>query len=287
MTDIFLNGSFVPENEASIPVTDRGFLFGDGVYEVIPAYGGHLLRGVEHLERLERGLREIRMDSPMSPEQWLQVFERLLSAAPKVDQSIYLQVTRGAPPARDFRFPGDDVRPTVMAMAKVMTPRDPVISEYGVSAVTRADFRWQRCDIKSVALLAAVLLRQEADDNDAEEAILLRDGQVTEASSSNVFIVEDGVLITPPTGPLLLSGITRGLVIDLARKDGIEVREEPIEPARMCASEEVMITSSVREIMPVTRIDGKPIALGAPGALFRRLNDSYQQYKSRVRAGDV
>jgi D-alanine transaminase len=286
MGEIYLNGEFVPPEQAVVSVLDRGFLFGDGVYEVIPAYAGKPLRAREHLQRLERSLRAIGMQAPRSPAQWEPVFLRLLSSVPDADQAIYLQVTRGAAPTRDHRFPKEST-PTVMAMVKPMKARDPGIAQDGVAAVVREDIRWLRCDIKATALLAAVMLRQEADEAGVEEAILVRDGLALEGSTSNLFIVLDGVLITPPKGRLLLPGITRDLVLELADRAGLPSREADVPVAALHDAEEVWITSSTREVMPVTRIDGRPVGAGRPGAYWKRIDDQYQAFKIEAGRGSV
>jgi len=282
MNEIYLNGAFIPPEQARISVFDRGFLFGDGVYEVIPAYGGKPLRLREHLQRLANSLGGIGMAEPLSHDEWAAIFDRLLGASPRVDQAIYVQVTRGAPPVRDHRFP-EDTPPTLLAMSKIMKPRDPVVAEFGISAIVRDDIRWLRCDIKAISLLAAVLLREEADEADAEEALLVRDGHVTEGSTSNVFVCRAGTLLTPPKGPLLLPGITRDLVVDLARGAGLPVQERPIPVAELLEADEVWISSSTREVMPVTRIDGAPVGDGTPGPLWRRIDALYQDCKAELR----
>ena len=283
MTNVYLNGHYLPLDEAKVSVLDRGFMFGDGVYEVIPAYGGHLLRGSEHLDRLDRSLAGIRVRNPLSLAQWVEIFTRLLSSV-SGDQSIYLQVTRGVAASRQQRFPAR-AKPTVLVMTKALPLRDPAIGERGVSAVTREDFRWGRCDIKSVALLASVLLGQEATDSGAEETLLVRDGIVQEGSFSNVFIVSKGVVITPPKSRRILTGITRGLVMDLARANGLAVCEQDVSKAALHDAEEVWITSSTREVQPVTRIDDKPIGHGLPGPIYRRIDAAYQSHKHRVCGG--
>jgi D-alanine transaminase len=284
MGEIYLNGRFVPPDQAVVSVLDRGFLFGDGVYEVIPTYAGRPLRAPEHLRRLENSLRAIGMQSPLSDAQWDEVFTRLLSGAPEADQSIYLQVTRGVAPTREHQFPKAPT-PTVMAMAKPMKARDPAIAREGVAAVVREDIRWLRCDIKSTALLAAVMLRQEADEAGAEEAILVRDGLALEGSTSNLFIVLDGVLVTPPKGQLLLPGITRDLVLELADRAGLPSREADVPVKTLQNAEEVWITSSTREVMPVTRLDGQRVGSGTPGGCWRRVDDQYQAFKAEARRG--
>jgi len=282
MAEVYLNGAFVPAERAQVSVMDRGFLFADGVYEVIPAYGGQPLREAAHLDRLRNSLRGIRLPEPLSHAEWRDVFRRLLAGAPGTDQAIYVQVTRGAAAVRDHRFPSD-VEPTLFAMTKPLVPRDPALAERGVSAVVRDDIRWDRCDIKSIALLAAVLLRQEAAEADAEETILVRGGQVTEGATSNVFIVRRGALITPPKSRRLLAGITRELVLELARGAGIDCEERPIDFATLRSAEEVWLTSSTREVMPVTRLDGTPVGTARPGPLWRRMNALYQELKASVR----
>lgn len=282
MKEVYLNGAFVAPEQATISVLDRGFLFGDGVYEVIPAYAGRPLREQEHLQRLERSLRGIGLEPPLTAAQWSPIFQRLLSAAPTQDQSLYLQITRGVAPTRDHRFPSETV-PTVLAMAKPMKPRDAAVVERGVAAVTREDIRWLRCDIKATALLAAVLLRQAAEEAGAEEAILVRDGLALEGSTSNLFIVRDGCLMTPPKGPLLLAGITRDLVLELAGAAGIPCEECDLRVEQLRRADEVWISSSTREVMPVTALDGAPVGTGRPGPFWQRIDRCYQDFKADLR----
>lgn len=282
MKELYLNGAFVAPEEAMISVMDRGFLFGDGVYEVIPAYAGRPLRELEHLQRLENSLRGIGLEPPLSASAWTAIFQRLLSATPTADQALYLQVTRGVAPTRDHRFPRSPV-PTVLVMAKPMKVRDPVIAERGVAAVTRDDIRWLRCDIKATALLAAVLLRQSAEEAGAEEAILVRDGMALEGSTSNLFMIRDGGLITPPKGPLLLAGITRDLVLELAAVAQIPIAERAIAVEELRTADEVWISSSTREVMPVTRLDGVSVGSGHPGPLWQRIDACYQDFKADLR----
>lgn len=286
MSQLYLNGVFVAESEARISVMDRGFLFGDGVYEVIPAYGGRLLRGDEHLDRLDASLDGIRMENPLGRRQWKEILARLLSQSPEPNQYIYLQVTRGAEPVRDHLIP-TDIEPTVMAMARPIKARKPEVEEQGVAVVTRDDIRWSRCDIKSVALLAAVLMRQEAEDAGATEAILIRDGNALEGSSTNLFIVRQGLVITPPKSNLLLAGITRGLVLELAREAGLRCTEQAVPAAELETADEIWISSSTREVLPATRLNGGKVGDGLPGPLWRQINALYQDYKQGVRGGHV
>jgi D-alanine transaminase len=284
--ELYLNGRFVLPEQATLSVMDRGFLFGDGVYEVIPAYGGVPRREAAHLSRLGNSLRGIRLQSPLTDDAWSAVFRRLLAPAsraePGDDQSIYVQVTRGTAPARDHRFPAK-AEPTVLAMVKPLKPRALSVAEQGVAAIVRDDFRWGRCDIKSVALLAAVLLRQEAHEADAEEAILVRDGRAVEGSTSNLFIVSDGRLLTPPPSRHLLAGITRELTLELARGAGIDCEERDISLDALRTADEIWLTSSTREVMPVTRLDGAVVGDGVPGPLWRRIDALYQDFKTQLR----
>jgi D-alanine transaminase len=288
--ELYLNGRFVPPEQATLSVMDRGFLFGDGVYEVIPAYGGVPRREDAHLRRLGNSLRGIRLPPPLTDDAWSAVFRRLLAPATRAEtaanQSIYVQVTRGAAPARDHRFPAEAL-PTVLAMVKPLKPRAPSVAEQGVAAIVCDDFRWGRCDIKSVALLAAVLLRQEAHEADAEEAILVRDGRAVEGSTSNLFVVSDGRLLTPPPSRYLLAGITRELTLELARGAGIDCEERDISLDALRAADEIWLTSSTREVMPVTRLDGASVGNGVPGPLWRRIDTLYQDFKTQLRAQRV
>ena len=280
--NVYLNGEFLPLEAARISVMDRGFLFGDGVYEVIPAYAGKLLRLHEHLKRLENSLAGIRMSSPLERQVWEQILGELTSQFPGKDQSIYLQVTRGPADERNHNIP-DVVTPTVFAMTSLMSPADPEIAAHGISAVTLDDIRWRLCNIKAITLLANVLLKQAAKDKQAAEAILIREGQATEGAASNLFVIESGIISTPPKSRHLLPGITRDLVLELARHSEIPVREEAIAEERLLSADEVWLTSSTREIMPVTTIDGRPVGDGVPGPMFVRLNRLYADYKALIK----
>jgi D-alanine transaminase len=286
MTEVYLNGQYMPLTEARVPVLDRGFLFGDGVYEVIPVFGGRPFRLAQHMERLENSLHSIHIRNPLQFDDWGRIFTRLTSATPELDQLIYLQITRGVDPARNHLF-SEGVAPTVFVMSWNAKPRDPSIARDGVAAVVLEDNRWQRCDIKSTALLGNVLLRQEAADAGAEEAILVRDGLVTEGSSTNPFIVQGGMILTPPRSNLLLRGVTRDLVLELAREAEMPCAERHVTRDELETADEVWICSSSREIQPVTRLDGKPVGEGAPGPLFGRINALFQDYKTRSGSGDV
>jgi D-alanine transaminase len=286
---VYLNGRFEPLEEARISVMDRGFLFGDGVYEVIPAYGGRLFRLGPHLQRLQNSLDAIRLINPLATEQWREILETLLQrnagAQPETeDQAVYLQVTRGVAMKRDHRFP-EDSAPTVLAMTHPILSLDPDTRARGVRAITLPDSRWQHCHVKAITLLANVLLRQEAVDAEAVEAILVKDGLANEGAASNLFMVKQDVLITPPKSPRLLPGITRDLVLDLARENGIPCREDEISLDELRQAEEIWLTSSTREILPVTELDESSVGTGRPGPVWNRMTALYQAYKEAVRDG--
>lgn len=282
---VYLNGEFLPPEQAAVSVFDRGFIFGDGVYEVIPVFGGRLFRLSHHLARLQRSLAEVRLHNPYTVKEWEHIFVRLTQEVGSGDQSVYLQVTRGAAP-RDHAFPAD-ARHTVFAYAQPAKYPTPDILAQGVAAVTTPDIRWQRCDIKAIALLANAMLRQQATDRGATEAILIRDGLVTEGAASNVFVVRGGALYTPPNGPFILPGITRDLVLELARAHGIPAREEPLPEAALFDADEVWLTSSMREILPVTRLNDRAVGDGRPGPLHTRLFALYKVYKRAFCEGKV
>jgi D-alanine transaminase len=289
MCSVYLNGDFVPIDEACVSVMDRGFLFGDGVYEVIPAYGGRLLRLDHHLKRLQDSLDGIRLHNPLSNAEWKRILADLLlrnreQAGAHNDQSVYLQVTRGTAAKRDHRFP-EQVKPTVFAMSSAIGEPDPALETEGVAAVTLDDIRWQLCNIKAITLLPNVLLRQQASDQHCAEAILVKDGLVIEGSASNVFVIKDSVIATPPKGPLMLPGITRDLALELAAQHGLPYREAQIGETELREADEIWITSSTREIVPVTRLDGHPVGDGRPGPLWKTLIGHYRSYKHAVRNG--
>ena len=275
----YLNGAYLPPEKACISPMDRGFLFGDGVYEVIPSYGGKLFLLEAHLERLGRSLAAIRLPDPLPDGGWSVMLERLLQENPGGDRSVYLQVTRGSAP-RDHVFPGHATA-TVFAMVSPIAPQGPAVAGAGVSAITAPDQRWGRCDIKSVALLANVLARQQAADRASVEAILLRDGLLTEGAASNVFVVTDDVVRTTPLGTAILPGITRAFLLEVLRAEGRDCREEPITEADLRAADEIWLTSSTKEVLPVTRLDGQPVGDGRPGPFWREALDRYRQARYR------
>ncbi len=285
LSQVYLDGRFLPPDQAKVSVFDRGFIFGDGVYEVIPVFGGRLFRLPHHLARLEASLAAIRVRNPRTAGEWSDIFTRLMAEHGKQDQSIYLQVTRGVAP-RDHAFPSNAV-PTVFAYAQPLKYPPPEQLSEGVAAITTADIRWQRCDIKAIALLANALLRQQAIEQGAAEAILVRDGVVTEGAASNIFIVKNGRLVTPPKGPFILPGITRDLVVEIARAKGIPCDELPVKTETLSSADEVWLTSSTKEILPITRVDGRAVGDGKPGPMHARLFALYKEYKRAFIEGKV
>jgi D-alanine transaminase len=271
---VYLNGDYLPLAAAKISVLDRGFLFGDGVYEVIPWYQGHFLDFKAHIERLQVSLQNIRLELSYSVEQWYELLLPLLDA--QRNQYIYLQITRGVAPKRDHLFPQPTV-PTIFAISNDIPQF--VEREQGIKALTLEDNRWTRCNIKSTALLANILLKQQAADHDCAEAILIKQGYVTEGSASNVFAVVDGLLMTAPKSEAILAGITRAIVLQLAHAHQIPVTEAPISLAELKAASEIWVTSSTREIVPIVALDGQQVADGKAGAVWQKVNALYQTYK--------
>ena len=272
---VFLNGEYLPAEKAHVSVMDRGFLFGDGVYEVIPVYHGCLFRFEEHLERLENSLTLTRIENPYSRKEWRKIMLPLIDE--KKDQYIYFQVTRGAAEKRDHAFP-IDVKPTVFMMCNDIAPFHD--KEKGVKAISVEDNRWSACNIKAIALLGNILLRQQAVEKDCAEAILVREGYVTEGSASNVFAVIDGILITPPKNNYILAGITRDVILELAEANRIPYAEDVISLDALKTASEIWVASSTREILPVIELDGQRIAGGKVGRLWHTMNDLLQSYKT-------
>ncbi|MGD2053770.1 MAG: D-amino acid aminotransferase [Gammaproteobacteria bacterium] len=281
---VYLNGEYLPQSQARISVLDRGFLFGDGVYEVIPVFGGKPLRLDEHLDRLKRSMNRVSLDNPMTNEQWHEVFQSLLAKNPGSDRAIYLQVTRGAAPIRDLSIVAD-INPTVFIMVNDIKPVDYTRLELGIEAITVEDFRWKACDIKSVSLIANVMIRMQANQSNAVDAIMVRDGLLTEGTASNIFVVHDGVIATPPKSECLLPGITRDLVIELASANGMQVEERDINEDELESADEIWLTSSTREIAPVAKINGQIVGEGRAGEYWKRIIAIYQRYKQELRNG--
>ena len=276
---VYLNGEFLPVESAKISVLDRGFIFGDGVYEVLPVYNGHLFRLAEHLQRLENSLQAIRLANPLSRQQWTERLTTLVAHNHGGDQSVYLQVTRG-PAKREHNFP-HSIQPTVFMMSEAIQAQPP---SPGVKAITYPDIRWQRCDIKAVALLANVLLRQQAVDVGAVETILIRDGYVMEGAASNVFVVIDGITMTPPKSQYILPGITRDLILEVMQANQLPYQEVAITETQLRSAAEIWVTSSVREILPITTLDEQTVSSGKPGPIWSQVWQLYQNYKQQLRS---
>ncbi|MFT3929631.1 MAG: D-amino acid aminotransferase [Spongiibacteraceae bacterium] len=280
MGTVYLNGEYLPVEQAKISVMDRGFLFGDGVYEVIPVFGGKPFRVEEHLHRLEYSLRETGIPQPLTSLQWREVFERLISAYGGGDQAIYLQITRGVAPQREHKFP-QQCTPTVFAMSRQLAA-PPAEIPAPISCISIPDIRWQRCDIKSISLLGSVMMTQQAIAAGASEAILTRDGLVLEGASSNVFAVVDGVLHTAPKSRQILAGITRDLIVELAQQHGLHLREEAVSIDQLHAASEVWISSSTREMVPVATLDGRPLGNGSAGPIFKQVWTWYRAFRAAL-----
>lgn len=280
---VYLNGLFLPINQAQVSVLDRGFIFGDGIYEVIPVYGGHPFRLTEHLMRLNQSLNSIKCSNPLSQAQWNTILTELIDHNGNGDLSIYLQITRGVGPNRDHAFPSG-VTPSVFIMATPLLPLPADKRQNGVAAILVEDIRWKRCDIKAITLLANVLLRQQAVEAGAFDAILVRDGKITEGAVSNIFIVHGQELLTPPKGQSLLPGITRDLVLELANAAGICAREEILISKDLHNADEIWLTSSTKEIVPVVTLDEIAVGKGVPGPLYQKMMAIYQAFKIKARA---
>jgi D-alanine transaminase len=281
---VFLNGEFLPIAEAKVPVLDRGFIFGDGVYEVVPVYSKVPFRLEEHLVRLERSLGAVGIRNPYTREQWRGFVAGVVERQPFEDQAVYFQVTRGVA-KRDHAFP-KSAEPTVFMMSNPLVPPPAALVEKGAAAISARDNRWLRCDIKSISLIGNVLLRQLSAEVDAVETVLFRDGKLTEASSSNVFVVKGGAIQSPPKNELILPGITYDVVVELARLHGMPLEFRAITEAETRAADELWVTSSSKEVLAVVELDGKPVGDGKPGPVFRRMYQHYQDFKRKVmRAG--
>ena len=281
---VFLNGKYLPAGDAKVSVLDRGFIFGDGVYELVPVYSRVPFRLGEHLARLERSLAAVAIRNPYSREQWREIIFRLIDQQPFDDQGVYFQVTRGVA-KRDHAFP-KNVEPTVFMMSNALVNPPAEQVERGGAAVSAQDNRWLRCDIKSISLVGNVLLRQLSAEAGAAETILFRDGKLTEASASNVFIVRRGVIQSPPKSSLILAGITYDVVAELAAANGLPLEFREITEQEVRTADEIWVTSSSKEVFAIVSLDGAKIGDGRPGPVFRRMHQLYQEFKQKVmRAG--
>jgi D-alanine transaminase len=275
---VYLNNKYIPLNKSKISVLDRGFLFADGIYEVIPIYNGKLFRSQQHLERLERSLKNIVMPSPLTQEQWDNIFNKLIkkNKAYNGNYHFYIQITRGAAKSRGHAFP-DNIPPTILVILNKSTKNLPLdILKQGKSAISCEDTRWKNCHIKSIALLPNILFSEKAHAADSEEAILIRDGYAIEGASSNLFIVKNNTLITPPLSPYLLGGITRDAILELAKTNNIHYQEQPISEAELKNADEIWISSSTREIYPITKLNNNHVANGKVGPIWQRMIKLYR-----------
>ena len=277
-----LNGQTLALRDAKVSVLDRGFIFGDGVYEVLPVYGRRLFRFDEHMARLQRSLGKLRIANPHSREAWLALARELMAAQPAADQLVYLQVTRGVA-LRDHVMP-EGIAPTVFAMTSPMQPPSAETRHQGVACITARDFRWERGDIKSISLLGNVLARQMSADHGAAETVMFRDGWLTEASASNVWVVHEGALLGPPKDEHVLEGIRYNLLAELCEEVGIAYNLRPIAEADVRAADELMLSSATKEVLAITRLDGDLVGHGAlrgrPGPVYARLYEAYQRAKA-------
>ena len=277
---VYLNGAFMPIEQATVPVLDRGFIFGDGVYELIPVYSRRPFRLEEHLKRLQHSLDGIRLVNPHPRETWTALIHELIARDAHDDQSVYLHVTRGVA-KRDHPFP-EGVPPTVFMMTNPLTTPATALVEQGVAAISAEDNRWGRCDLKAISLLPNILLRQLAVDAQVNETVLFRDGILTEGTASNIFAVEHDVVLAPPKDRYMLPGITYDLILELAAAHRIPVEIGKFDQARIRRADELWLCSSTREVLAIVTLDGQTIGDGRPGPLFRQMYDLYQDYKHRV-----
>ena len=274
---VYLNGKFLPLEEAKISVLDRGFIYGDGVYELIPVYKRRPFRLPQHLARLQHSLDGIRLANPHSEADWTSIVSEVIARQPFEDQGVYFQVTRGVA-KRDHTFP-QGVAPTVFMMSNPLATPTAEQVEKGVAVVTADDNRWQRCDLKTISLVGNVLMRQFAADAGAVETVMFRDGNLTEASASNVLVVIRDVIVAPPKDNLILPGITYGAVYEFAREAGMPFEMRPVSRAEAHVADEMWLSSSTKEVIAVTTMDGRPFATGVPGPVFRRMYELFQKHK--------
>ena len=273
----YLNGTYQPLTEARVSPLDRAFLFGDAVYEVLPVYSSRPFRLREHLDRLNRSLGGIRMSAPLSHADWAEICRELIARNSAVDAYLYLQVTRGAELGRNHAWP-EGLQPTLFAYVTALEPLPPSFMDQGVAAVTAADTRWARRDIKSTALLANILLKKLATDAGAFETIMLEDGELTEGSSTTVHVIKDGVIYTPPNGHHILPGTTRDVVGELAARLKLRSESRRVTEPELRAADEIWLAFATRGVLPVTQLDGAAIGNGRPGPLFKRINAAFADY---------
>ncbi len=279
---IYLNGHYMPVEQARVSVLDRGFIFGDGVYEVIPVYDRRPFRLPEHLCRLQHSLDGIKLPNPHSDSEWTTLLTELIARHDSNDQYLYLHITRGVA-ERDHAFPNPPVTPTVFVLSKVLKTPVPQLLHDGIACITATDNRWLRCDIKAISLLPNVLLRQLAVEAGCAETILLReDAWLTEGAASNIFVVKNGTLLAPPKDHLMLPGITYDVVLELAAANHIPYEIRRISKTEVFAADELLLTSSTKEVLAITHVDGRLVGTGKPGAMFARIHRLYQDFKRDV-----
>jgi D-alanine transaminase len=282
----YLNGEFTTLREAKVSVMDRGFIFGDGVYEVVPVYAGRPFRFAEHMRRLDRSLSELRIANPMTPSQWRELIDHLTGTyarsvgaeAKDTDQLIYLQITRGVAMRDHAMVPG--LTPTVFAMSNRIAPVSADDRANGVACITADDFRWKKAHIKSISLVSAVLARQMSVDVGAAETVMFRDGFLSEGASANVWAVKDGTVMGPPKDNLVLEGIRYGLIESMCRQAGIAFQLRRVSREEVFGADELLLSNASKEILAVTRLDGQPIGTGRPGPIYEKLYAGYQRAKT-------
>lgn len=281
MSIVYLNNEYIPLQEAKISVLDRGFLFGDSIYEVIPVYNKNPFRLSQHLKRLTRSLNAIKLENPFTEAQWLQICTQIIARNPSdTDISLYIQVSRGVGPNRNHAFPIENITPTVLVLSQPFAAIPEIQLKQGIKAITVEDKRWENCYIKATTLLANVLARQSAVENNCHEAILVRNQMITEGSSSNIFIVdENNQVLTAPSNHLILEGITRNFIIELLQKLSISYQEVPVPEQTLKTAKEVWLTSSLKEILAITEINGQAVGNGKPGPVWKQVWDLFQQEK--------
>jgi D-alanine transaminase len=277
---VFLNGELTPLSEAKISVLDRGFIFGDGIYEVVPIYAGKPFRMDNHLDRLARSLKKLRIESPYTREEWVDLVETLLQTVLQTSAAqtcmVYLHITRGVA-KRDHAFPLPAVKPTVFAMVAPMSRPTVAAREQGLTAVSIDDVRWLLCDIKSISLLGNVLAKQAAVDAQVDEVVQFRNDFLTEGASCNIWVVKQGTLYAPPNDNLILEGIRYGLLQELCQQEGIPFVVGPVSRQAVSSADELMMSSATREVLPIVQLDGKPVGLGQPGPIYQKLRRAYDE----------
>lgn len=279
---VYLNGQWLPMEEATISIQDRGFLFGDGVYEVIPVYAKQIFAFDEHLNRLKNSLKGTSLPNPLSDAQWKSLMNELIEKHPWEDQFIYLQVTRGVQMHRDH-LPEDNLTPTLYAYTNPLKPVAQSILEQGIKVVTLTDIRWANCHLKAITLLPNIMMKLAAKQQQSDDAILISpEGFVTEGTASNVFLIKDGTLFTPPNSHQILPGVTRLVIERVAKTHQIPVVEKMLTPTDLENADELWLSSSTKEALPITQLNGQPVGLGVVGNLWQTMHQHYQTYKMDV-----